>query len=129
MDFAAAEGAGGGGRVGPGRLRLGKEGGSGLLGHGAGGAGGVVGEAEVFVDLEEGLLLPEFAGEAGLIGVAAEEAEGGAAGFFVVDGGGELAEGVPGGVVVGEEEGVADVGEDFVEAVFAEEGSGFGGGG
>ena len=56
----------------------------GLFRHGALGAVGVVGEAEVVINLEEGLLLPEFAGELGKVRVSCEEAEGGAAGLFVV---------------------------------------------
>ena len=98
-----------------------------LFGEGAVFAVGDVLEAEVLVDLEEGLLLPEFFVEGSLVPAPTEEAGGGAADGVAGGAAGELEEGLPGGGGVGEgPTGDVIVAEEFVGAGCAEEGDGAG---
>ena len=77
-------------------------------------------EAEVLVDLEEALVVEEFAIEAFLEGGVAEQTEHGATDFLVVEEGGQFEVFGPEACAFGDEEGVDDVSEHLVDAGFAD---------
>lgn len=75
-------------------------------------------EAKVLVDLEESLVVEEFAIEAFLESGVAEQTQHGAADFLIVEEGGQFEVFGPEAGALGDEEGVDDVGEHFVDAGF-----------
>ena len=77
-------------------------------------------EAEVLVDLEEALVVEEFAIEAFLESGVAEQTQHGPADFLIVEEGGQFEVFGPEASALGDEEGIDDVGEHFVDAGFAD---------